>query len=280
MTVAVDIRHNVHPEMARGLDTEGLRQHFLIDALFVPDQVRMTYSHIDRLVVAGVMPCKEAVALPTPKAIGQEHFFDAREGGIINVGGAGQVIVDGVAHSLSGEIALYIGRGANEVHFTSDDAANPAKFYMVSAPAHKDLPTQLVDASRANKLELGDQVTANQRTIYQFLHPDVIETCQLTMGMTRLAAGSVWNTMPAHTHDRRSEVYLYFGLPEDQRVFHFMGEPEQTRHILVGNDEAVLSPSWSIHSGAGTSAYTFIWAMAGDNKNFTDMDHLKIGELK
>ncbi|MGU3575235.1 5-dehydro-4-deoxy-D-glucuronate isomerase [Brucellaceae bacterium C25G] len=280
MTVAVDVRHNVHPEMARGLDTQGLRHHFLIDALFVPDQVKMTYSHIDRLIVAGIMPQKASVKLPTPKAVGQENFFDAREGGIINVGGSGKVIVAGTTYELSGEVALYIGRSSRDIQFISDDASHPAKFYMVSAPAHKDLPTQLVDASRANKLDLGDQATANQRTIYQFLHPDVIETCQLTMGMTRMAAGSVWNTMPAHTHDRRSEVYLYFGLPEGQRVFHFMGEPEQTRHLIVGNDEAVLSPSWSIHSGAGTSAYTFIWAMAGDNKNFTDMDHLKIEDLK
>lgn len=280
MTVAVDVRHNVHPEMARGLDTQGLRHHFFINALFVPDQVQMTYSHIDRLIVAGIMPEKSKVELPTPKAVGQENFFDAREGGIINVGGSGKVIVAGTPYKVSGEVALYIGRSSHDIQFISDDASHPAKFYMVSTPAHKNLPTQLVDASRANKLDLGDQATANQRIIYQFLHPDVIETCQLTMGMTHMAEGSVWNTMPAHTHDRRSEVYLYFGLPEGQRVFHFMGEPEQTRHLIVGNDEAVLSPSWSIHSGAGTSAYSFIWAMAGDNKNFTDMDHLKIEDLK
>lgn len=280
MSAAIDIRHNVHPDMARTLDTDGLRRHFLIDDLFVPGQVRMTYSHIDRLVVAGALPLAEPVLLPTPKPIGQPRFFDAREGGVINIGGPGRVIVDGQDHPLQGDAALYIGRGTAEVRFVSDDPAQPARFYMVSTPAHKDLATRLVDASHANRLELGDQNSANRRTIFQFLHPDVIETCQLTMGMTRLEPGSIWNTMPAHTHDRRSEVYLYFGLPQGQRVFHLMGEADQTRHIVVGNDQAVLSPSWSIHSGAGTSAYGFIWAMAGDNKDFTDMDHLKIEDLK
>lgn len=280
MTADIDIRHNVHPEMARALDSEGLRRHFLIEDLFLPGQIRMTYSHIDRLVVAGAMPGAEALLLPSPKTIGQARFFDAREGGVINIGGPGRVVIDGTDHPLSGDAALYIGRGSKDVRFVSDDPAQPARFYMISTPAHKDLPTQTVDASRANRLDLGAQDTANRRTIFQFLHPDVIETCQLTMGLTRLEPGSVWNTMPAHTHDRRSEVYLYFGLPQGQRVFHLMGEADQTRHIVTANYQAVLSPSWSIHSGAGTSAYSFIWAMAGDNKDFTDMDHLKIEDLK
>lgn len=280
MSEAIDIRHNVHPEMAKALDAEGLRRHFLIADLFRMGEVRMTYSHIDRLIVAGAMPADTALALPTPKAVGQTRFFDNREGGVINIGGAGRVIVDGAAHDLHGETALYIGRGTAEVQFESTDPANLAQFYMISTPAHKDLPTRRVTADQANRLNLGEVATANKRTILQFLHPDVIETCQLTMGMTCLEAGSVWNTMPAHTHDRRSEVYLYFGLPEGQRVFHLMGEGHETRHIVTGNGEAILSPSWSIHAGAGTSAYAFIWAMGGDNKNFTDMDHIKIEDLK
>ncbi|GGH48372.1 5-dehydro-4-deoxy-D-glucuronate isomerase [Frigidibacter albus] len=280
MTDAIEIRHNIHPEMARAMDSEALRRHFRIEALFVPGAVRMTYSHIDRLVVAGVVPLADPLPLPTPRAIGQARFFDAREGGVINIGGPGRVVVDGQTYPLAGDAALYISRGAGEVSLSSDDAADPAQFYMVSTPAHKELQTQIVDGARANRLELGAQETANRRTIFQFLHPEVIETCQLTMGLTRLHPGSVWNTMPAHTHDRRSEVYLYFGLPEGQRVFHLMGEPDQTRHIVMANGEAVLSPSWSIHSGAGTSAYAFIWAMAGDNKDFADMDQLRIEDLK
>ena len=280
MTTKMEIRHNVHPEMAKTLDTEGLRRHFLISGLFTSDQVTMTYSHVDRLVITGVMPVTKALSLDAPKPIGQDYFFAAREAGIINVGGAGEVSVDGKQFALEGNVALYIGKGARDVSLTSQDAQNPAKFYMVSCPAHKELPAALIDGSRANQIKAGAAETCNQRTIHQFLHPDVVETCQLTMGMTHLAAGSVWNTMPAHTHDRRSEAYLYFNIPSDQRVFHLMGEPQETRHLVVANDEAIISPSWSIHSGAGTTAYSFIWAMAGDNKNFTDMDHIKIEDLK
>ncbi|WP_312526488.1 5-dehydro-4-deoxy-D-glucuronate isomerase [Paracoccus sp. (in: a-proteobacteria)] len=280
MSMTTDIRHSVHPEMARQMDTAELRRHFLIENLFTPGEIRLTYSHTDRLIVGGITPTSSPLELLAPKAVGQKRFFDAREGGVINIGGPGRITLDGVAHDLHGEAALYIGRSTGLASFASLDPANPARFYLLSAPAHADLPSTLIDASRANRLELGDVATANRRTIFQFLHPDVVETCQLTMGMTRLDTGSIWNTMPAHTHDRRCEAYLYFGLPADQRVFHLMGEPQETRHIVTANEQAILSPSWSIHSGAGTSAYSFIWAMAGDNKDFTDMDHLTMGELK
>ncbi len=280
MTMTTEIRHAVHPEMARHMDTAELRRHFLIEKVFAPGEIRLTYSHTDRLIVGGIMPIGSPLDLEAPKAVGQKRFFDAREGGVINIGGPGRVSLDGTDHDFSGEAALYIGRSTGLARFTSLDPANPARFYLLSAPAHADLPSTLIDASRANRLELGDAATANRRTIFQFLHPDVVETCQLTMGMTRLTAGSIWNTMPAHTHDRRCEAYLYFELPEDQRVFHLMGEPQETRHIVTANEQAILSPSWSIHSGAGTSSYAFIWAMAGDNRDFTDMDHIAVGDLK
>lgn len=276
----ISIRHAVSPDAARRLDTESLRAQFLVETLFTPGGLHMAYTHYDRLVVAGAMPLSKPLHLGAPKPVGQAHFFDAREGGVINIGGAGRVILDGVAHELHGNAALYIGMATKDVRFESCDATQPASFYLVSAPAHKALPSRLITAGQANRIVAGAQETANQREILQFLHPDVTETCQLTMGMTRLASGNVWNTMPAHTHDRRSEIYLYFDIPKDQRVFHLMGEPTQTRHLVVADREAVLSPSWSIHAGAGTSNYSFIWAMAGDNKDFTDMDHLAIGDLR
>lgn len=276
----ISVRHAVSPDAARTLDTDGLRAQFLVETLFSPGALHMVYTHYDRMVLVGAMPQETPLNLGAPKPIGQAHFFDAREGGVINIGGAGRVILDGVAHELHGNAALYIGMSTKDVRFESVDAAQPACFYLVSAPAHKALPSRLINAAQANKIEAGTQATANQREIMQFLHPDVTETCQLTMGMTRLACGNVWNTMPAHTHDRRSEVYLYFDMPKDQRVFHLMGEPTQTRHLVVADKEAVLSPSWSIHAGTGTSNYAFIWAMAGDNKDFTDMDHLAIGDLR
>lgn len=281
MTTITDVRQAVHPEMARTLGTESIRDHFLIEDLFNDGSVRLIYSHLDRMVVGGIVPKEVPLGLEAPKAVGQARFFDEREGGVINIGGPGKVMLDGVAYLLSGNSALYIGRSTKQAVFESiEPGDNPACFYFLSTPAHADLPSKLIEEGQANRLDLGDQATANRRTIFQFLHPDVVATCQLTMGMTHLAPGSVWNTMPAHTHDRRSEAYLYFGLPEGHRVFHFMGEPQHTRHLVVGDREAVLSPGWSIHSGAGTAAYSFIWGMAGDNKNFTDMDHLKIEELK
>ena len=280
MTMTTEIRQAVHPQMACGLDSDGLRQHFLMERLFAGGEIRLTYSHADRLIIGGIAPEGTALELQAPKAVGQPTFFARREGGVINIGGPGRVRLDGTDHDLHGQAALYIGATTASARFESLDPADPALFYLLSAPAHSALPSQLIGADRANRLELGDAATSNRRTILQFLHPDVIESCQLTMGVTRLHPGSVWNTMPTHTHDRRCEAYLYFDLPQDQRVFHLMGEPDQPRHIVVANRQAVLSPGWSLHSGAGTSAYSFIWGMAGDNTDFTDMDHLRIEELR
>ena len=276
----VDVRHASHPEAVRNYDTETLRRHFLVETVFEGGEIRLTYSHYDRMVIGGAMPVEAALELTAPKAIGQETFLAARELGVLNISGAGRITVDGTSYDLAKYDCLYIGKGAIDVHFESIDAAHPAKFYLVSTPAHASYPTVLLTRDKANHLKLGEVATANQRTIRQYIHPDVCQSCQLTMGFTMLETGSIWNTMPAHTHDRRMEAYLYFDLEPDQRVFHFMGEPQQTRHMVVSAEQAILSPPWSIHSGAGTKNYSFIWTMAGDNKSFTDMDHIAIADLR
>jgi 4-deoxy-L-threo-5-hexosulose-uronate ketol-isomerase len=276
----IEVRHASHPEAVRAYDTEALRHHFLIETVFAGGEIRLTYSHYDRMVIGGAMPLGAALSLSAPKEIGQETFLGERELGALNVGGAGEVTVDGKRYDLAKYDCLYVGKGAVNVSFESADAANPAKFYLVSTPAHQVHPAVLLTRDKARHLTPGEAATANKRSIYQFIHPEVCQSCQLTMGFTMIEAGSVWNTMPSHTHDRRMEAYLYFDLEADQRVFHFMGEPQQTRHMLVANEQAIISPPWSIHSGAGTKNYSFIWAMAGDNKSFTDMDHIAIADLR
>jgi len=276
----IDVRHASHPEAVRGYDTETLRRHFLVETVFAAGEIRLTYSHYDRMVVGGATPLGQGLLLGAPKEIGQETFLAERELGALNVGGAGRVVVEGKDYELQKYDCLYVGKGARDVRFESVDAARPAKFYLVSTPAHETHPTVLLTRDKARHLTPGEAATANKRSIYQFIHPEVCRSCQLTMGFTMIDAGSVWNTMPAHTHDRRMEAYLYFDLEADQRVFHFMGEPQQTRHMLVASEQAILSPPWSIHSGAGTKNYSFIWAMAGDNKSFTDMDHIAIVDLR
>ena len=276
----VDVRQASHPEAVRNYDTEALRRHFLVETVFESGEIRLTYSHYDRMVIGGAMPAEAALELTAPTAIGQETFLAERELGVLNISGAGRITVDGVSYDLAKYDCLYIGKGAIDIRFESVDAADPAKFYLVSTPAHASYPTVLLTRDKARQLALGEVATANQRTIRQYIHPEVCQSCQLTMGFTMLETGSVWNTMPAHTHDRRMEAYLYFDLEPDQRVFHFMGEPQQTRHMLVSAEQAVISPPWSIHSGAGTRNYSFIWAMAGDNKSFTDMDHIAIADLR
>ena len=278
--MTTDIRQVSHPEAVRRFDTEELRRHFLIENVFQPGEVNLTYSHIDRLVVGGAMPTGAAIPLPASKAIGTDSFLQRRELGVVNIGGAGRVIVGSETHELGSRDALYVGMGAGEVSFESVDAAEPAKFYLVSTPAHASHPTVKIDSATARKVRLGEDATANRRTINQYIHPDVCRSCQLLLGLTEFEQGSIWNTMPAHIHDRRSEVYLYFDLPEEHRVIHLMGEPQQTRHLVVANEEAVLSPGWSVHSGVGTSRYAFIWAMGGDNQDFTDMDMIAIRDLK
>jgi 4-deoxy-L-threo-5-hexosulose-uronate ketol-isomerase len=240
----------------------------------------LTYSHIDRLIIGGAMPGADRIALPTPKSVGTDAFLKRRELGIINVGGAGRVVVDDESHELARRDALYIGKDAGEVAFESIDASQPAKFYLVSTPAHAACETVKIPQEKANTIRLGEQSTANKRTIYQYIIPGVCESCQLVMGLTQLEPGSMWNTMPCHTHDRRSEAYLYFDLNEDHRVVHLMGEPQETRHLIVANEQAILSPGWSIHSGVGTNHYAFIWAMGGDNQDYTDMDMVSMSELR
>ena len=276
----IDVRQVSHPEAVRYFDTDELREHFLIETLFEAGAIALTYSHLDRLVVGGAMPTDKRLELQSSKVIGSPNFLDRRELGVINIGGQGRVISDGVTHQLAPLEALYVGMGVKSVVFESADAANPAKFYLNSAPAHATHPTIHITREKANKLELGSPATSNERTLYQMIHPDICKTCQLLMGMTQLKPGSVWNTMPCHVHDRRCEAYLYFDLKADARVFHMMGEPNETRHLVVANEQAILSPGWSIHSGAGTSNYTFIWSMAGDNQDFTDMDMIAMSDLR
>lgn len=276
----MDIRYAVHPEHAAVMDTAELRENFLIQDLFAAGQFNMVYSYNDRLIVGGVSPEKAMALMIDPKIIGGDYLLERREMGVINVGGAGSITVDDEVFLIAHKDGLYIGMGAKDIVFSSDDPKQPAKFYINSAPAHTTYPTVAAKFSEAEPVVLGDAATSNSRTIRKYIHPNGIKSCQLVMGMTTLETGSVWNTMPTHTHERRMEAYFYFDLPEDQVAFHFMGEPTETRHLIVRQDEAVLSPSWSIHSGAGTSNYTFIWGMAGENQVFDDMDGVAMSELK
>ena len=280
----MDIRYSSNPRDVKRYTTQELRDEFLIQNLYVPDTVQATYSHVDRMVVMGIMPVKETV--PIDKGIdvwanfGTRYFLERREAGIFNLGGKGFIEVDGIRYDLGYEDCLYIAMGAEKVSFGSVDGADPARFYLASTPAHKACSTTLLTMEKANHRPCGEAAQSNQRVINQFIHPDVLETCQLLMGLTQLSPGSVWNTMPAHTHERRMEVYTYFEIPEDQVVFHMMGQPEETRHLVMKNFDAVISPSWSVHAGAGTASYTFIWAMGGENQAFDDMDNLKPTDLK
>ncbi|QBQ42841.1 5-dehydro-4-deoxy-D-glucuronate isomerase [Sphingobacterium psychroaquaticum] len=280
-TTIFESRYAIGPNEAKTLDTQGLRKNFLIEKIFTADKIHFVYSHYDRYMAGGAMPVSGPIKLETIEPLLKEPFFlSRRELGIINVGGAGLVDVDGTSYEIGHKEALYIGKGAQEVYFSSNDKNNPAKFYLNSTPAHHSYPTKRVTKDEANKIELGALEMANHRTINQMLLNKVIDTCQLQMGMTELKPGSVWNTMPAHTHDRRMEVYFYFEVPEGQSVSHFMGPTDETRHIWMQNEQAVISPPWSIHAGAGTSNYTFIWGMAGENLDYDDMDKSPITELR
>ena len=276
----METRNAVHPAHAILFDTMEMREHFLIQDLFKPDKIKLVYSYFDRLIVGGICPVNPLKFKVDEKIIGASFLLERRELGVINVGAAGAVTVDGENHDLSPKDGLYVGMGAEELEFSSADKNNPARFYLNCAPAHANYPTSRVSFSQAEPIEMGEMALSNQRTIRKYIHPDGVKSCQLVMGMTTLETGSVWNTMPVHTHQRRMEAYFYFGLADDQVVFHFMGEPSETRHLVVRNEEAVLSPSWSIHSGAGTGAYTFIWGMVGENQTFTDMDAVPMSELK
>ncbi|NQZ94291.1 MAG: 5-dehydro-4-deoxy-D-glucuronate isomerase [Moritella sp.] len=276
----MEIRQSIHSDHAKQLDTAGLREQFLIEDMFQAGQINLTYSHIDRIIVGGVVPTAAPVVLEGGKEIGVDFFLQRRELGVINIGEAGSVIVDGVTYEIAAREALYVGKGAQEIQFLSDNAEQPARFYLNCAPAHMAYPTRIITRDEASPETLGNQENCNVRTIYKYLHPAVLPTCQLLMGMTELAPGSLWNTMPCHTHERRMEVYLYFDMKDDNIAFHFMGQPQETRHIVVRNEQAVISPSWSIHSGVGTASYTFIWGMVGENQTFHDMDHVAMSDLK
>lgn len=276
----MEVRYPAHPKEFTTYSTERLRQEYLIENLFVPGKMSLTYSHVDRIIVCGICPAGEPLALEAGKELGAEYFMERREMGLINIGGQGSMTIDGTAYDLGTQDGIYIGMGAKEIAFASADAANPAKFYAYSAPAHTSYPTTLVTINDAKQVKLGSRAESNQRTIYQYVHPAVLKSCQLVMGLTILEPENVWNTMPCHTHDRRMEVYMYFNLPEDAVVFHFVGEPSDTRHIVMRNEQAVIMPSYSIHSGVGTTNYTFIWGMVGENQTFTDMDHVPMDALQ
>lgn len=276
----LNIRYANHPEDAKHYTTEKIRENFLIDTVFKADEISFTYSHADRIIAGGIMPVQQEVVIGTTKELGVEYFLERREMGIINVGGKGEVELDGTVYELGERDGLYVGMGIQSVKFRSLNPTNPAKYYINSSPAHKSYPVVKIDVENANPVRLGSEETLNKRTIYQYVHPAVCASCQLVMGLTVLEKGSVWNTMPAHTHERRMEVYFYFDMAEDTRVFHFMGQPHETRHIVIKNEQAVISPSWSIHSGVATGSYTFIWGMAGENQTFDDMDFVPMSALK
>jgi len=276
----MDIRYANHPDDSKKYDTTELRAHYLQEKIFVKDEVSLTYSHVDRIIFGGAMPVDKEVTLEAADELRADYFLQRREMGAINVGGKGAVVLDGVKYEIDKYQGLYIGMGTKEISFISEDKNNPAKFYINSVPAHKTYPTVKIDRSKAVTADLGDQANMNVRTIYKFIHPEVCQSCQLSMGVTMLKEGNSWNSMPCHTHERRMEVYFYFDLPQEQRVFHLMGQPQETRHIVMANEQAVISPSWSIHAGVGTSNYTFIWGMCGENQEFDDMDHVAIKDMK
>ncbi|WP_320130781.1 5-dehydro-4-deoxy-D-glucuronate isomerase [uncultured Sphaerochaeta sp.] len=279
----MDIRYSTGKEPFSRMNTQELRKEFLIQNIFVANDVSAVYSHVDRIVTMGVMPVGQVVSLSKNidpmKDFGVNYFLERRELGIINIGGDGVVVADGTTYDIVHFDGLYLPKGTKEVTFASKDAKNPSKFYMNSTPAHQAFPAKQIVFAEAKHVQAGSTEGSNKRTINQYIHPDVLDTCQLSMGLTQLEEGSIWNTMPAHTHERRMEVYFYFEVPSDQTVFHFMGEPSETRHILVHNEEAVINPSWSIHCGAGTNNYTFIWSMCGENRTYTDMDGIKTEDL-
>ncbi len=276
----MDIRYPVHPEHGKKMDTSELRREFLIQDLFVMDVAKLVYSHMDRIITAGICPVSKQLSLDGGKELASRYFFERREGGVINIGGSGTIILDGKRFEMERNDGFYIGMGTEEILFSSTDEENPAKFYLLSGPAHKAYPSKWIPLAETGKVHLGSLEQSNERTIHQYVHPAVVESCQLCMGMTLLEPNCIWNTMPVHTHERRMEVYFYFNMAEDTVVFHLMGTPDETRHIVVRNEEAVISPSWSIHAGAGTNNYTFIWGMVGENQTFTDMDNVDMKDIK
>lgn len=275
-----EVRYASSPKEVKGMNTTELRDEFLVQNFLIPNEINLIYTHYDRFIVGGAVPTTKPIELETIDPLKAEYFLERRELGIINIGDSGTVTVDGKVYNINHKEALYVGKGTKSVIFNSDSEDNPALFYLNSTPAHKTFPTKKIGIDDVEVVELGALETANARTLRKYIVNSVVDVCQLQMGMTTLKTGSVWNTMPAHVHDRRMEVYFYFEVPKDQAVCHFMGQPSETRHIWMANNEAVISPPWSIHAGSGTSNYTFIWGMAGENLDYGDMDICKINELK
>ena len=280
MKTSIEERWGTHPNDVKYYDTEELRDEFLVERLFAADEVLMTYTHNDRLIIGGALPVAEDLKLEPVDLIRSEYFCERRELGIICIESEGTVVVDGKEYKMAYKDAVYVGRGSKEVVFKSNDSSKPAKYYFASAPAHKEYPTAQITSEMRRTRDLGAKETANERLLNQLILSEIVPCCQLQMGLTELKPGSVWNTMPPHTHSRRMEAYFYFKIPEGQTVCHLMGEPQETRHIFMGNEQAVISPSWSIHSAAGTSNYTFIWAMCGENLDYDDMDTFTADKLR
>jgi 4-deoxy-L-threo-5-hexosulose-uronate ketol-isomerase len=277
--IHMEIRTAISPKDAKNYTTDKLREEFLVQSLFRAGEINTVYSHIDRIIIGAAVPTTP-LTLTAGQEIRAQYFLQRREMGIINIGGKGTVVIDGTVYEMDYKDGLYIGMGSKEISFSSEDEAKPALFYFNSAPAHKTFPTVLIKPENCIRVELGSLESSNHRVITKYILPGQVESCQLVMGMTQLKPGSVWNTMPCHAHDRRMEVYLYFEMPEDALVFHYMGEPSETRHIIMRNQDIVISPSWSIHSGCGTQAYTFIWGMVGENQDFDDMDAVSMKDLR
>jgi len=275
MSINAQVRYAIDPATAKTLDTDGLREHFHVGGLFADGEIKLVYSHYDRLILGSAVPAGGSLTLDHLPESGTKTILERREMGVLNIGETGTIEVGGETYTIENGEVLYVGMGSGAVTFNGN-----GRYYILSAPAHHAYPTKLIKIADARRVELGSKESANERVIIQLLHPDVCQSCQLLIGYTQFAEGSVWNTMPAHTHDRRMEAYLYFDLAPSQRVFHFMGEPSETRHMVIANEEAIISPPWSIHAGAGTGSYTFCWAMAGDNVDFTDMDMIDMGDLR
>lgn len=276
----MEIRFEHSPKEVSGMNTRELRDAFLVSDTMIKDEINYMYSHYDRVIMGGVVPVTKSLSMPNHPELKADYFLERREIGIINVGGSGRINVDSISYEMEKLSCLYLGKGTRQFSFSSNDSSNPALFFFLSSPAHHAYPNTLVTKEEADPVALGDAMTSNKRTIYKYIHPEGIKSCQLVMGVTALEPGSVWNSIPPHTHTRRMEAYFYFDLPEEHRVFHYMGEPTETRHLLIKNHEAVISPPWSVHFGSGTSNYSFIWGMAGENQRFNDMDALKVSQLK
>jgi 4-deoxy-L-threo-5-hexosulose-uronate ketol-isomerase len=276
----MEVRYSSNPAHFCKMTTEEIRENFLIESLFKPDSIEMVYSEVDRAIAGSAVPAGKRLELASADELRAEYFCQRRELGVLNVGEVGAITVDGKKYKMANSDCLYIGRGSKEILFASDDSANPAQFYLLSYPAHKEYPTSHIQLKQASAVHLGSAEESNKRTIYKYIHPEGVKSCQLVMGFTILEPGCVWNTMPPHTHQRRTEIYMYFNMPEKERVFHLIGEAAETRHIVVSRGQAVISPSWSIHSGVGTSAYSFCWGMGGENQDFDDMDHLAVEDVR